>query len=142
MADIDVLESSMVQAVEAFSATTYRELYDRFVRIQEMTRSAFAIAAEEDKVDRNGMLERLVPPLRKVPRLSPEMAIASLEDPQPGKREVMRKHMTRVIEEVMREDDSVVYIGEDVRHGGYYVVTEGLAEKFPSRVHDFPPVRM
>eukprot|EP00656_Telonema_subtile_P025588 TRINITY_DN2762_c0_g1_i3.p1 TRINITY_DN2762_c0_g1~~TRINITY_DN2762_c0_g1_i3.p1 ORF type:complete len:315 (-),score=82.06 TRINITY_DN2762_c0_g1_i3:78-1022(-) len=32
-----------------------------------------------------------------------------------------------------------VYIGEDVRHGGYYVVTEGLAKKFPERVMDFPP---
>jgi pyruvate/2-oxoglutarate/acetoin dehydrogenase E1 component len=31
-------------------------------------------------------------------------------------------------------DDSVVYLGEDVKHGGYHVVTEGLAEKFPGRL--------
>jgi len=30
-------------------------------------------------------------------------------------------------------------LGEDVRHGGYYLVTEGLAKKFPQRVLDFPP---
>jgi 2-oxoisovalerate dehydrogenase E1 component len=36
-------------------------------------------------------------------------------------------------------DPSVVYMGEDVQHGGYYVVTEGLAQRFPGRVVDFPP---
>jgi len=140
MADIDVLESSIAQAVETFSASTYPELHDRFLHIQDAARSAFATAAEEDKVDRNDMLERLAPPLHIVPSLPPELTIVSLEDAQSGRREVMRKHMTRVIEEVMREDDSVVYIGEDVRHGGYYVVTDGLAEKFPNRVNDFPAV--
>jgi 2-oxoisovalerate dehydrogenase E1 component len=47
--------------------------------------------------------------------------------------------MTRVLEEIMTEDPSVVYLGEDVIHGGYYLVTEGLAKKFPGRVMDFPP---
>ena len=47
--------------------------------------------------------------------------------------------MTRVLEEIMAEDPSVVYLGEDVIHGGYYLVTEGLADKFPGRVLDFPP---
>lgn len=51
----------------------------------------------------------------------------------------MRKHITRVLAEVMREDESVVYLGEDVKHGGYYAVTEGLAEEFPGRILDFPP---
>lgn len=27
----------------------------------------------------------------------------------------------------------------DVEHGGYYLVTDGLAKKFPGRVIDFPP---
>jgi pyruvate/2-oxoglutarate/acetoin dehydrogenase E1 component len=33
----------------------------------------------------------------------------------------------------------MVYIGEDVEHGGYYLVTEGLKAKYPLRVRDFPP---
>jgi pyruvate/2-oxoglutarate/acetoin dehydrogenase E1 component len=32
-----------------------------------------------------------------------------------------------------------VYVGEDVEHGGYYLVTEGLAAKYPGRVVDLPP---
>ena len=30
-------------------------------------------------------------------------------------------------------------MGEDVEHGGYYLVTDALAKKFPNRVRDFPP---
>jgi pyruvate/2-oxoglutarate/acetoin dehydrogenase E1 component len=41
----------------------------------------------------------------------------------------MRKHMTRVIAEVIAGDKSVVYIGEDVDHGGYYLVTDRWIEK-------------
>ncbi len=47
--------------------------------------------------------------------------------------------MTRVIVEVMEKDQKVVYIGEDVEHGGYYLVTDGLVNKFKGRVIDFPP---
>ena len=32
-----------------------------------------------------------------------------------------------------------MYIGEDVQHGGYYLVTEGLHKKHNYRVCDFPP---
>ena len=47
--------------------------------------------------------------------------------------------MTSVVTEILEENDDAVYIGEDVEHGGYYLVTEGLAKKFPQRVRDFPP---
>jgi len=39
----------------------------------------------------------------------------------------------------MERDPKVVYIGEDVEHGGYYLVTDGLVDKFKGRVIDFPP---
>mmetsp|Transcript_57551 Transcript_57551/g.115552 ORF Transcript_57551/g.115552 Transcript_57551/m.115552 type:complete len:473 (-) Transcript_57551:149-1567(-) len=52
---------------------------------------------------------------------------------------VMRKMMTKCLEEVMRENRGLVYLGEDVEHGGYYLVTDGLAKKFPGRVIDMPP---
>jgi pyruvate/2-oxoglutarate/acetoin dehydrogenase E1 component len=70
----------------------------------------------------------------------PNQAInSSAKTQEVEKPQIMRKHMTRVIEEAMEADPSVVYLGEDVRHGGYYLVTEGLAKKFPKRIIDFPP---
>ncbi len=38
--------------------------------------------------------------------------------PASQKGEPMRKNMTRVIEEVLSADEKIVYIGEDVEHGG------------------------
>lgn len=40
-----------------------------------------------------------------------------------GAREVLRKHMTLAIDEALTEIPNLVYIGEDVVHGGYYLVT-------------------
>jgi 2-oxoisovalerate dehydrogenase E1 component len=56
-----------------------------------------------------------------------------------GHRDAMRKQMTKVFDEILANHKDVVYIGEDVEHGGYYLVTERLAEKYPNRVRDFPP---
>ncbi len=71
-------------------------------------------------------------------KLKSNLSIQALQqhDERP---EVMRKQMTRVLDEIMGEDNSVVYIGEDVQHGGYYLVTDGLYRKYPLRVRDFPP---
>lgn len=54
---------------------------------------------------------------------------------------ILRKHMNRVFDELLSCEAyrDVVYIGEDVQHGGYYLVTEGLYKKYPARVLDFPP---
>jgi hypothetical protein len=141
MADLDILESCMVQAVEVFSATTYTELLDRYQEIQSLTRSAFDTAADEDKVGRQDMLDRVAAKLINVPRLPEQDRQVQMDGPKKGKLEVMRKHVTRVFEEIMEKDEKVVYIGEDVEHGGYYLATEGLVDKFPGRVLDFPPVR-
>ena len=51
----------------------------------------------------------------------------------------MRKIMNASIEEAFLRYDNLIYIGEDVRHGGYYLITEGLASKYSSRVLDYPP---
>eukprot|EP00949_MAST-11_sp_MAST-11-sp1_P001366 g1366.t1 len=47
--------------------------------------------------------------------------------------------MTRAFGEILEGNENAVYLGEDVEHGGYYLVTDGLREKFKSRVMDFPP---
>ena len=81
------------------------------------------------------------------------VGIKKLDKPQlkskkKGYLDNMRKHMTRFFDEVLTggeecpylcPETSVVYLGEDVRHGGYYLVTDGLYKKHPLKVHDFPP---
>ncbi len=64
--------------------------------------------------------------------------IAASAPPATGK-DVMRKHMTKIYDELLTAYPNMVYIGEDVIHGGYYLVTDGLAAKYPQRVHDFAP---
>lgn len=51
----------------------------------------------------------------------------------------MRKLMTQGIAEALADNPSLVYLGEDVEHGGYYLVTEGLAKRFPGRVRPRSP---
>ena len=50
-----------------------------------------------------------------------------------NKPDTMRKNMTKVYDEILSRNIDTVYIGEDVEHGGYYLVTEGLAKKYPLR---------
>jgi len=56
-----------------------------------------------------------------------------------GAPQVMRRCMTRAVDELLSTRENAVYIGEDVEHGGYYRVTEGLRQKHGWRVADFPP---
>ena len=147
MAESDVVASGIVQAADQFNAITYSEAHDRFQEIGEMVQDSYNMAAEEPKItSRDEMMERVSQPMVPVPKLPKEelMCDDGLLQPKMSngkreKREVMRKHMTRVIDEVLEKNPEVVYIGEDVEHGGYYLVTDGLAKKYPGRVIDFPP---
>jgi TPP-dependent pyruvate/acetoin dehydrogenase alpha subunit len=149
MAEMTTLEAAMTQAVDVYNATTWPQLLDRFGQIQEWTKLAFERASAEGKVFRQDMLDRVSPKIVRyrqqvfsnavttdsnMIRPATDRHEATREKPQ-----VMRKHMTRVIEEVMEKDNSIVYLGEDVEHGGYYLLTQNLADKFPGRVIDFPP---
>lgn len=159
MAERCVLEENIARAVAANSnrqsnqTLTYGHVRERFREIQRQTRAAFAQASSEPKVTRQDMLERVSAPIATVPPSLPDVLVDQYLTTMPttstsqstsstaptAKREVMRKHMTRVLAECLQDDKEVVYLGEDVVHGGYYVVTEGLAERFPGRVMDFPP---
>jgi 2-oxoisovalerate dehydrogenase E1 component len=145
MAEKDVVAGGIIQAVEQWNAIRYGEVCDRFEQIGEIVKHAFNSAAEEPKITaRKEMLERVAQPMVSVPSL-PQHLMTSHDgilcnfSNESKKRDVMRKHMTRVIEEVMETNPKVVYIGEDVEHGGYYLVTDGLVKKYPKRVIDFPP---
>jgi 2-oxoisovalerate dehydrogenase E1 component len=139
MANTDVVGSAIVQAVEISAATNYISVQKRLTEIEGLTLSAFALSSNEEKVTREEMLQQLWAPVVSVNTNHP-LIFSSDQDRKEGEKvDVMRKHMNRVIAEAMEDDNRVIYLGEDVAHGGYYVVTEGLAEKFPGRVLDFPP---
>jgi TPP-dependent pyruvate/acetoin dehydrogenase alpha subunit/pyruvate/2-oxoglutarate/acetoin dehydrogenase E1 component len=141
MADTCVLKMAMTQAVEELNLTTYPELQDRFEEIHSKVDQAFGAAMQEPKVSLHDMMDRVSAPLAAITNLLPPAPPTPQPQPLPSdeKPQVMRKHMTRVLEELLEKDPSVVYLGEDVRQGGYYLVTEGLAKKFPKRILDFPP---
>lgn len=146
MAESDLLERAIVQGVDVFNAFTYAEVKDRFYEIRDLTKKAFAEASLEEKVSRQDMLDRVALPMVTCPPLPADIvektAGGGKTKSPPAKKskpEVMRKHMTRVLEESLTNDESVVYLGEDVEHGGYYLVTDQLVNKFPGRVIDFPP---
>jgi 2-oxoisovalerate dehydrogenase E1 component len=140
MAEMDLVESTIVQAVEVCDAITYSEVSLMLKEMESTIVDAFAKASDEDKVTRQDMLDRVSAPLVKVSGVLPIVASDKDEAGETNiKMEVMRKHMTRVMAECMEKDESIVYLGEDVIHGGYYNVTENLAQKFPGRVLDFPP---
>ena len=99
--------------------------------IARAARNAFDAAAAEPKLDdRAALVKRVAAPLAPVP---PTPAATT------GKKDVLRKHATRVLDELLSKHEDVVYIGEDVEHGGYYLVSEGLKAKHGRRVRDFPP---
>jgi 2-oxoisovalerate dehydrogenase E1 component len=144
MADHCVVERNLAQAVET-GAVSYDVLLRRFNDLQRTCVDAFDMATREPKVDRSAMVSRVSAPAVAVPRLPGSIltsnTVESVDDGDSStpKTEVMRKLMTRVLAETFESDPSVVYMGEDVQHGGYYVVTEGLTRRFPGRVVDFPP---
>jgi TPP-dependent pyruvate/acetoin dehydrogenase alpha subunit len=138
------VRASCVQSVEALGYATYEKLLERWNDIQQKTEGAFEIAIHEPRVTLSDMMDRVSVPLAPIPTFSTtsppnreETTSANSNNKETSK--VMRKNMTRVLGEAMAMDKSVVYLGEDVRHGGYYLVTEGLADQYPDRVLDFPP---
>ncbi len=131
-ADVDNVERACDFAV-ASGAMTYPEILEVFDGIEAMVVDSFDRASAEPKVtERSDVISKTSMPLVPTPRF--DMSKTST-----GRKDVMRKLMNRVIAETMTDYPESVYIGEDVAHGGYYLVTDGLDGKFPHRVRDFPP---
>lgn len=115
-------------------------LKERFEAMRDSVERAFDMASEEPKITcRDSIVSRVEAPLARAPSVHTSSSTSDETSPPSGKPEVMRKHMTRYLHDVMNTTDDVVYLGEDVRHGGYYLVTDGLFERHPHRIHDFPP---
>ena len=98
---------------------------------------------DEPKLDnsvqnRQRVVDRNSAPLRRY-QFGGEQVIDRLAAEYGSKRLVMRKGMSFAVEEALCRYAQSVYIGEDVVHGGYYLITDGLAQKYGVRVCDFPP---
>jgi len=117
-------------------------LSKRFEEFSEMVSNSFQEASLEPKIkSRKELLNRNSAPLAKVAKKRGRKKNPENDASGSGgeKLQVMRKHMTRLYDELLTNSPDIVYIGEDVQHGVYYLVTENLHKKFPLRVADFPP---
>lgn len=115
---------------------TASELVEHYHRLEEATRHSFAVASGEprnDSAGRSDIVERCWAPVQR------PMGVEVRNANPPKRAFVMRQFMTSVLDELLAAKPSMLYIGEDVEHGGYYLVTTGLAKKYPQRVRDFPP---
>lgn len=131
--DADPMEHSIAAAVK-LGVATYDELADEYESIWKATEIAFDTAVREPKITtREEVVARNAQPLVAIG------GIKTADTESEERRQVMRKQMTRVFDEQLAERPNLVYLGEDVEHGGYYIVTEGLVDKYPERVRDFPP---
>ncbi len=132
------LEGAVAQLVAARGGPddgVAAEIAAKFARFTTLAEQAFDVAAAEEKItDVNHMISMSSAPLAQI-----EPAFVSPPTAKQQRPAVMRKHMTSVIAETLDTYPAAVYLGEDVEHGGYYLVTDGLAKAFPNRVRDFPP---
>ena len=114
------------------------DLSERYRYLWDCTEKAFQQAVNEEKItDRQRLCSSNAPPLVSIPSMTTDttprysglgakqLAVASGGGASSGaalKVDSMRKHMTRVLDEALGGDSAagerVVYIGEDVRHGG------------------------
>ena len=140
-----VLTSMAAQLIQA-GVYTQSELATRCEEIMDSCERGFIAAHKEQKLtSREGLITRNAATLSAVPsHFKPSSGADTNVIPgelgiSGAKAQVMRKHMNKIFDNILAENPAAVYTGEDVRHGGYYLVTDGLAKKYPLRVQDFPP---
>jgi 2-oxoisovalerate dehydrogenase E1 component len=152
-ADRNPLAAACTAAIER-NLFSQDELMDKFQRIQSAVEDAFQVAVNEPKItDVEALVASNSQPLTysvsswinknessglKHSSVAPSSVPGNSSKPATVP-DAMRKHMNRVYDEILKNQPDTIYIGEDVTHGGYYLVTEGLAAKHPNRVLDFPP---
>ncbi len=135
----DPMRLACLQALSAGLVDSPGTLLGWFDELDELTERAFIDASNEPKLEsRHQVVDRGTQPaladLRGAVPAGRERERKVKSKPQP-----MRTLMNEVFHELLETDPAAVYVGEDVRHGGYYRVTEDLATRFPERVQDVPP---
>jgi hypothetical protein len=146
-ADRDPLADMCLQAISN-SIYAPQELLERFDSIQKIIETSFDQAVDEPKIksrealilSNSASLSNLRPNSKPSPSGMPDamptphlMPDANTDPSTKRSTDNMRRHMTKVYDELLCENEDIIYIGEDVEHGGYYLVTDGLAKKYPYR---------
>ena len=150
---IDPVATAAAAAVRAGVVPSADAILEEYEQIGELAAAAFDTARAEPRQMANPtLIARAAPPRR--PALPREtvattatslpastMADATIASGGAGKsRWEMRPLMTRALGDAMAADERILYVGEDVEHGGYYRVSEGLRERFGRRrIFDWPP---
>jgi len=130
----DPLKSFCQQAVNS-KLISQKELAQLWEAVHSLIVPAFNKASAEKKIGtREAILARTKPQLADCSEFVEHGTRMNKSKPQP-----MRVLMNQIFKETLATIPNSVYIGEDVRHGGYYRVTDDLASLFPAKVHDFPP---
>lgn len=144
-ADRNPIERTVDMLLEA-NLTTAEAVLEEFTFLEAKVQEAFEVAANEEKTTtredaRRNTFAPLLPKQELVsayPALNPADQLA-LAGAKRKKIHTMRENMNQVYHELLQLFPQTVYVGEDVRHGGYYLVTEGLHDKYGHRVQDIPP---
>lgn len=135
----DPLSGAMSEAVDA-GLLSYEELQAKVLDMDQAVMEAFEKASEEPKLTSRDVLVLSNSAPLKPKKEARTAKAAEVGTEAPRERLVMRKLMTAALGEILsREDGKGIYIGEDVEHGGYYLVSDGLKAEHPLRVHDYPP---
>lgn len=120
--DRDALSDAFSVALQ-LGVVTEEELASTFASLQTTVEQVFDQAVEEPKItSREALVASNSQPLAV--NTAPAVTVTkTLKTPggsasPEGRAEPMRKHMTRVFDEILEKDKSVVYLGEDVEHGG------------------------
>jgi 2-oxoisovalerate dehydrogenase E1 component len=141
----DPVRQACEQALAAGLVRRPAQLLEWWLELRAGVEAAFAQASAEPKISsRAQVLAKTSAPSAPVPARATARAAARAPLPEPERRRLskpqpMRVLMTQCFKEALARDPAVVYVGEDVRHGGYYRVTDDLAAQFPERVQDVPP---
>jgi len=147
----DPVVDALAAAIHAGIVPNLDAALEENIRIGEFAREAFAAArAEPREMTEAALIARCGPQRRKreaidaVRHGAPPTESASSAEAGSASRTTkpsdMRQLMTRAITELMGGNERIVYVGEDVEHGGYYRVSEGLKGKFGRRrCFDWPP---
>eukprot|EP00924_Labyrinthula_sp_SR-Ha-C_P003167 snap_masked-scaffold_15-processed-gene-1.13-mRNA-1 protein AED:0.00 eAED:0.00 QI:0/-1/0/1/-1/1/1/0/766 len=133
--------SNIVQLCDALVSngySTYEELGARLEQINSIVEECFGMSCEEPKISsREYAQKNLVSPKNSGTLFKP--IVNNISNTNKKKMLTMRQCMTQFYDEVLASEERAVYVGEDVRHGGYYLVTQGLFAKYKTRVQDIPP---
>ena len=106
---------------------------DMTVRTAEQIRLAVDFALSSADPEPEDLMRHIYSPE------SPEILQAEFEDDFTGPSTTLSAAVNRAIAEEMERDEGVIMLGEDVRLGGYFAVSQGLVERFgEQRILDTP----